>query len=365
MARKHLAPSRLTPLLCLVTLTVGYVCLPGCYGRCDWNPPPERVGAHPNPHGAIAACKLAFQTAPKKPLQERVEVLAAACGKLFSAPKCAEVWPRLARSKSSDEMLQVLDICQCAYCAKLAKKRNKFCASHCRSGKPVKKPPLLDHEFEEGRAYWRAIMDHELGSSYPLKVQVGTLIHGFFGEWLELSRAKIKDEPEVTPRLSSLRRNLRLNLTLVMTDQGYILKSRHGLECPPSRKVRPGKVCFPTYNSRYDDNTIQLLRHHLWYLFAKKYRDPKHYLDPANRHNLVIVPEPTIRYDDIVRTMDAVREIPRDATNPKVGHTIPAGGCSVRRDAKTNRWVLSKPDGVSVLRTACMYHRITLALGTL
>ncbi len=154
-----------------------------------------------------------------------------------------------------------------------------------------------------------------------------------------------------------------LDLTLVITDQGYYLKSRHGAECPPG--VAPNrKLCFRRQDGKITPALLKDLQHHLWYLFANKYRGDDNYRTPEERHHLTVVPEPTVRYDEIVRTLDAVRDIPADATDPKPAVAVPPGGCALTRDKKSGRWAFADKAGNSVRDAACMYYRVTLALGS-
>jgi hypothetical protein len=154
-----------------------------------------------------------------------------------------------------------------------------------------------------------------------------------------------------------------LNLTLVMTDRGFYLKSRHGSECPAGVS-QDARLCFERREGKLTDPVLRKLQLRLWKLYADKYRDPGLYRTPAERHAITVVPEPTVSFDDIVRTLDVIREIPADAADPPVKHAVPAGGCATLWDKDSGRWTFETRNGVNVRDVACMYHRVTLALGS-
>jgi biopolymer transport protein ExbD len=166
-----------------------------------------------------------------------------------------------------------------------------------------------------------------------------------------------------TPRLSRVKSSKKkkkkqaLNLALVMTDKGFYIKSRHGSECPEG-VASDAKLCFPKQEGKYTDKVLKDLQHHLWYIYASKYKSVDNYATPAEKHSITLIPEPTVKYEDIVRTLDAIREIPVDAKNPPVKHTVPTSGCSLTHE--NGAWAF-KGD---VEETACMYYRVTMALGS-
>ena len=172
-----------------------------------------------------------------------------------------------------------------------------------------------------------------------------------------------------TPRLSRVRsskdkkKKQALNLSLVMTDKGFYIKSRFGSECPEG-VAEDAKLCFPKREGKYTDKVLKDLQHHMWYLYASKYKSDEFYSSPDERHSITLIPEPTVKYEDIVRTLDSIREIPGDARNPPVKHAIPSGGCSMEYDRKASSWGFKEKGGVSVKELACMYYRVTLALGS-
>ncbi len=172
-----------------------------------------------------------------------------------------------------------------------------------------------------------------------------------------------------TPRLSRVQSSKKekkkeaLNLSLVMTDKGFYIKSRHGAECPEGVSADK-KLCFPKKEGKFTEKVLQELQLHMWYLYASKYKDPSSYATPEEKHTITLIPEPTIKYDDIVRTLDMIREIPRNPRNPPVKHAIPISGCSMKYNRKSGGWGFLESGGVSVKQTACMYFRVTLALGS-
>lgn len=171
-----------------------------------------------------------------------------------------------------------------------------------------------------------------------------------------------------TPRLSRAPTNATpqkeaLGLTLVMTDQGIYLKSRHGGECPAG-VAESSRLCFRREGGQLTQGVLTKLQGHLWTLFARKYKDESNYAVPADRHAITVVPEPTVRYEDIVRVLDTIREVPANAKDPPLAQPVPPGGCTLVHDQKGGGWGFSQSGGVSVQDTACMYHRVTLALGS-
>lgn len=172
-----------------------------------------------------------------------------------------------------------------------------------------------------------------------------------------------------TPRLSRVRssqpkeKKQALNLSLVMTDKGYYIKSRFGSECPEGVSG-DARLCFPKREGKYTDKVLKDLQLRLWKLFADKYKDPSNYTTPEQRHSITLIPEPTVKYDDIIRTLDAIREIPTDAKDPPLKQTVDPGGCSLVHDKKSGAWGFATSRGVSVRDSSCMYYRVTLALGS-
>lgn len=150
-----------------------------------------------------------------------------------------------------------------------------------------------------------------------------------------------------------------LALTVVMTKKGYYLKSRHGAECPDPQP-QPAAVCFPVDKGGFAA-AARKLSHHLWFLYAKKYKDTTHWNnDPEIRSTITVVPAPRIPIRDVVLTLDAVREVPKDAKNPPLPKNLPKSGCASEFDRKTSEWRLKKKSG-----PACMFHNAVLALGAM
>jgi hypothetical protein len=117
-----------------------------------------------------------------------------------------------------------------------------------------------------------------------------------------------------------------LNLTLVVTDKGFYVKSRHGSECPEGVSD-DAKLCFAKKEGKFTDDLLKRLQYHLWFLFAGKYKSDEHYATPDEKHAITIIPEPTVKYEDLVKIMDMCREVPGDAKNPPLKHTVSQMGC--------------------------------------
>ena len=169
--------------------------------------------------------------------------------------------------------------------------------------------------------------------------------------------------PHRVRRRDSRVKRLDLELSVVMTDKGFYIKSRFGSECP-ERRGADARLCFVTQEGRYTAKVFRDLQHHMWYLFAKKYKDPSHYSVPENRRRVILIPEPTVSVGDVVRALDALREIPGNARNPKLRHRIPASGCSMLHDRKSGNWGFAESQAGSVRDLACMYDHVILALGS-
>lgn len=155
-----------------------------------------------------------------------------------------------------------------------------------------------------------------------------------------------------------------LNLTVVMTGKGYYVKSRFGSECPPG-KDSDEKLCFKNEEKgKFDQKTIEKLQFHMWYLFAKKYKSSQYYEnEKIDRHTITLVPQHDIKYRNVVKTLDALREIPTKATDPKPPN-VPAGGCRMAHDRASGAWfVKGSKKGGDIMGRACMYHLVTLAIG--
>lgn len=154
----------------------------------------------------------------------------------------------------------------------------------------------------------------------------------------------------------------KLNLTLVLTNQGFYLKSAKGSECPPGVS-QDRKLCFKREDGKLTPKVLTALQLHLWRLYASKYKNYQ-FRNPADRHAITVTPEPNVAYEDLVKTLDAIREVPTKPTDPPLQASVPSSGCSLVYDRKAATWGYNTHDGISVQDTACMYHRVTLALGS-
>jgi biopolymer transport protein ExbD len=174
-----------------------------------------------------------------------------------------------------------------------------------------------------------------------------------------------------TPRLKNQssadkkKKKQALNLTVVMTGKGYYVKSRFGSECPPGKSGGEEKLCFANKEKgKFNTEIIKKMQHHMWYLFAKKYKSSQFYEnEKVERHTITLVPQHDIKYKDVVKTLDALREIPIDAKDPKPPSNVPAGGCRMAYDRAVGGWFVEGSKKGNVMERACMYHLVTLAIG--
>jgi len=171
------------------------------------------------------------------------------------------------------------------------------------------------------------------------------------------------ETPHVTPNLGRQPPpKERLDLTLVLTDRGFYLKSAKGSECPPG-VAQDKKLCFSREDGKVTPKVLKALQLHLWRLYASKYKDFR-YANPDDRHAITVTPEPNVQYEDLVKTLDTIREVPTNPTDPPLQAAVPTSGCALVYDRKGATWGYTNHGGNSVKDTACMYHRITLALGS-
>jgi len=173
-----------------------------------------------------------------------------------------------------------------------------------------------------------------------------------------------------TPRLSKARstqnkdKKKALNLRIDMTVRGFKIKtSRSDRECPPGASSRG--VCIPVNaKGEYDAKVFQKLQEWLWYLQREKYKED--WL-PSEWHHVTVAVEPTIKYENIIAVLDAIRDIPQGnrygaAAKPRP----PKGGCHLKYQKKgkdSGTWQVQLR-GDKKVRDACMFHRVTLAMGT-
>lgn len=170
------------------------------------------------------------------------------------------------------------------------------------------------------------------------------------------------ETPHVTRGPGNQTPKERLDLTLVLTNEGYYLKSSKGSECPAG-VAADRKLCFKREDGKLTPKVLKDLQLHLWRLYAAKYKSFP-FPHPDDKHAITVTPEPNVPYDDLVKTLDTIREVPRNPTDPPLQMALPSGGCSLVYDRKGATWGYNTHGGSSVKDTACMYHRITLALGS-
>ncbi len=173
-----------------------------------------------------------------------------------------------------------------------------------------------------------------------------------------------------TPRLRSQssaddqERTEALDLTVVMTGRGYYIKSRFGSECPPGKGEVEENLCFRNKeDGKFTTEIVEELQNHMWYLFAKKYEASHYYENPrVDRHTITLTPQFDVKYEDVIRTLDALREIPTRATDPKPP-SVPPGGCRMEFDRGAGSWFVTGGAKGDAAEQACMYHLVTLAIG--
>ncbi|MCD6499665.1 MAG: biopolymer transporter ExbD [Deltaproteobacteria bacterium] len=174
-----------------------------------------------------------------------------------------------------------------------------------------------------------------------------------------------------TPRLKSQssadkkQKKKALNLTVIMTGKGYYVKSRFGSECPPGKAGGEEKLCFRNKEKgKFTADTIRALQLHLWYLYKRKYGSSQYYEDEKmDHHSITLVPQHDVKYEAVVKTLDALREIPAGAKDPPSPTNMPASGCRMTFDKKAHTWMVQGAKGEDVTERACMYHLVTLAIG--
>ncbi len=155
-----------------------------------------------------------------------------------------------------------------------------------------------------------------------------------------------------------------IGLTLVISTKGLFLKSKHGSECPKG-VVAKQEQCFAAgRDGQFSAVTLKKMQHHLWYLYAAKYKLAGGADADLARHSITVAPKANVPYARVTRVLNVIRDIPRDAKNPPVKYTVPSGGCQMPYNAKTRTWDFSNSGGITILKNACMYHKVTLALGS-
>lgn len=339
---------QLYPLVILVAVAVAVGGSAACKSK------KTDKGAHPNPGAAIFLCRKALDGVPKKPTVAQMRAIVATCAKMLSESKCVKELSALKVNVHIDNTLPVLHRCLCAYCPRLKSKKLGYCTDYCSDPNWLDTPRPAGQISERGFAMWDAVRHLEYGATCSQHRASFELISRLIGL---INPIDMKPSWIPRPCLAPP------NLTVLITEKGYYIKSRHGAECPagvPADK----RVCIPKSDGKFSAAVLKKLQHHMWYLFASKYKIIRGCGLEKDSHTLTLMREPTVKYDDIVRTIDVLREIPRDAKKPLVKHTIPPGGCQMMYDAKLKRLSFARHQGKSVRDTACMYNRITLILGS-
>jgi len=143
-----------------------------------------------------------------------------------------------------------------------------------------------------------------------------------------------------------------LNLMLVITPRGYLLRSALGRECPG--KSSEHGLCaewkgLADFQGPAGQKAVEGLARHLHNLYTRKYADPRFWnYNPALRDGITIVPDPLTPFQVLVRFMEAVRDAPG----------VSSSGCRMTMDPKTGRWFVGQKG-----RPACMYPHMVLAIG--
>jgi hypothetical protein len=143
-----------------------------------------------------------------------------------------------------------------------------------------------------------------------------------------------------------------LDLTLVIKPDGFALRSRHGAECPYGTP-KTATVCF----SR---KRLMDLRLHLWYLLQVKYKSCSNDSSDVQRcllqrQTLRVIGYPQLTHAELIRTLDAVQEIPSKSRNPPPpeAHTWSRMRLRCATPVKTN-------SPIPIQGNQCMYWRTLL-----
>lgn len=138
-----------------------------------------------------------------------------------------------------------------------------------------------------------------------------------------------------------------LNLSVVVAQKGYYVKSQLGSE-HPKKVPKRGHLSFTQLPQA---EAIQALQRHLWHLYSEKYSAPTHWrYDDEERAQVTLIAEPEVPYGKVIAVIQALREAPPGRDAPP---------CRKLFDKQTRRWRVDPRS-----RHRCMYHRITLALGS-
>lgn len=144
-----------------------------------------------------------------------------------------------------------------------------------------------------------------------------------------------------------------LNLTLLLTEKGYYLKTRYGSECSDDPGSDSRRLCFRWTRDKAE--TFKHLARRLFHLFSVKYAHPRFWrFRPDLRGSSTLVPVYTTRFQDVIRAMEILRDLPnKDGAPPAAGKN-----CRMRMAHETKRWVCDR-----ATKSFCMYPYVTLAVG--
>lgn len=172
-------------------------------------------------------------------------------------------------------------------------------------------------------------------------------------------RARLTQKSEMPPSAAlrsvasqERRRISRLDLTLIATRKGYILRSALGRECPSPRAEG---LCFLNAQPGFfAKETLHALQTHLHRLSQRK---PIAGL-PASGHSLIVVFERDTTYGDLLRTLDVAVEAPAVGRSTGRQTTPKASGCRLRPGGKQGAWEI---DTAQTRQGACMFYDLWLS----
>lgn len=189
----------------------------------------------------------------------------------------------------------------------------------------------------------------------PQKVPEG--VYGFgvrMAQQGSASAVSLPREASLRPLVRPVQRCIdgSLNLTLVLTEKGYYLKSRYGAECTDDPDG-------PRMCAEWKSDRTQALSHlarRLRHLFLTKYGHPRFWrYSQRLRGTITFVPENSTRFGDLIRVLEILRDLPAES-----GAAAGSGqGCRMRLDPGTSAWKVDE-----AARKECMYPHVVLAMGS-
>jgi hypothetical protein len=194
---------------------------------------------------------------------------------------------------------------------------------------------LAEVDFTARQAGWDSI---QLRVKNPRIMNQVILIQG--------RRLPPKSQPPKSPK--------EVNLVVMVSKDGYHVKSQHGDECPEAGS-NPSGPCFPV-GKEGRDSALRKLSRHLWHLYSNKYAKSEFWSDdPITRSSIMVTAAEKTPIKEIVSVLDAVRDIPKDVTSPTVPSRGSAASCFFSFDHKKKQWEVDE-EGKSV----CMFPHVSL-----